>query len=97
MEDVKLYSLAAASLMLCISKQTLYNLVSDGELLVVKIGKRSKIPGFELKRFLADKLQRENIVEPEINVCSNIHRIDSGSYPKPAVSDSDFKSLLTGT
>lgn len=53
----KLYSITEAAREMHLGKDTLYGLISEGEIGTIKIGKRAKIPASEIERF-----QTENIV-----------------------------------
>lgn len=57
-KQFKLYSISSATRLLAVGKDTLYKLISEGRVRVIKIGKRYKISHMELVRF-----QSENSIE----------------------------------
>lgn len=54
----KLYSITQAAREMHIGKDTLYRLIYEGKIGVIKIGKREKIPAMEIEKFQSENLVR---------------------------------------
>lgn len=54
----KLYSITQAAREMHIGKDTLYRLIYDGKIGVIKIGKREKIPVMEIEKFQSENIMR---------------------------------------
>lgn len=83
--NIKLYSISAAAKELSIRKETLSNMISEGKIGIVKIGKRNKIPHLELVQFIKNstiKIRREN--NPETKNIDSIIKKHKYTHEKTA-------------
>ena len=58
-DDLRLVTLADASRFLSVSRGSLYDLLTTGQLASVHIGRSRRIPTGELRRYVRDRLERE--------------------------------------
>ena len=60
-DDLRLVTLPEAARFLCVSRGTLYDLLSSGQLPSVHIGRARRVPMGELRRFVRERLERDTL------------------------------------
>jgi excisionase family DNA binding protein len=92
--ELKLYSIHAAARVLCIGRDTLCRLISEGKVGYIEIGKRKKIPHQELVRFQTESL----IKKVEIKESSALSPMDIEMFfnrkKRPAPPSLDARKML---
>ena len=58
-DDLRLVTLPEAARFLCVSRGTLYDLLSSGQLPSVHVGRARRVPMGELRRFVRERLERD--------------------------------------
>jgi len=66
--EIKLYSISAAAKELSIRKNTLLDLISQGKIGIIEIGKRQKISHLELVQFIQSNTKKINYKHPKNNL-----------------------------
>lgn len=60
-DDLRLVTLPEAARFLCVSRGTLYDLLTSGQLPSVHIGRARRVPLGELRRFVRERLGRDTL------------------------------------
>ena len=60
-DDLRLVTLPEAARFLCVSRGTLYDLLTSGQLPSVHIGRARRVPMGELRRFVRERLERDTL------------------------------------
>lgn len=60
-DDLRLVTLPEAARFLCVSRGTLYDLLTSGQLSSVHIGRARRVPMGELRRFVRERLERDTL------------------------------------
>ena len=60
-DDLRLVTLPEAARFLCVSRGTLYDLLSSGQLPSMHIGRARRVPMGELRRFVRERLERDTL------------------------------------
>ena len=60
-DDLRLVTLPKAARFLCVSRGTLYDLLTSGKLPSVHIGRARRVPLGELRRFVRERLERDTL------------------------------------
>jgi excisionase family DNA binding protein len=63
-DDLRLVTLPEAARFLCVSRGTLYDLLTSGQLPSVHIGRARRVPLGELRRFVRERLERDTLQVP---------------------------------
>ena len=93
--NLHLYSLAQAAKLLGIGRDTLYKLIAQGKIGVIKISKQKKISHLELERYITESSVRE-ITYSEINITDkNVQQFINKTKPtRESNNDLIFNSLM---
>jgi excisionase family DNA binding protein len=82
--QLKLYSILAASKVLCLGRDTVKRLIAEGKIGYIEIGKSKKIPYQELVRFQSENLKRNPMRASEpLMSKAEIDQFLYGNRPKP--------------
>ena len=94
--EFRLYSKSEAMKLLGIGKDAFNQLISGGQISVIKLNKREKIPYSELKRFIEDNTIKKISSKPKEDINSFINETKRNSYLKNSIINNQiFQQLLS--
>jgi excisionase family DNA binding protein len=95
---LELLSITAAARRLAIGKDTMYNLISEGKIGYIEIGKRKKITYAELIRFQNENTKKQQPIIPDKTITAkdveHIFQLDNRSTKKTLYGEIILSQLM---
>lgn len=95
-DELKLYSVSKAAKVLAIGKDTMYRLISEGNVGYITIGKRKKIPVSELVRFQNESVKLvSSIPQKHLDTEKSINKFfNHGKVKRKSLNGSEILSTI---